>query len=158
MSKVITCLWFGKDAEEAAGIYTALLPNSRIDSVNRAPTDYPGGVAGDVLTVYFTLDGQQFLGLNGGERVDYGHAASVVVMCDDQAEVDRLWSALIDGGGKPVMCGWLNDRFGVPWQITPRRLVELITGPDRAVAKRVTEAMMQMVKLDIAELERAAQG
>ncbi len=158
MSKVITCLWFGKDAEEAARLYTSLVPNSSIESVNRSPVDYPGGKAGDVLTVYFTLDGQQYLGLNGGERVNYGNAASVCVMCDDQAEVEHLWDALLEGGGKTLACGWLNDRFGVPWQITPRRMVELSTGPDRAVAKRVMEAMMTMVKLDIAEIERAAAG
>ncbi|CAN5177875.1 VOC family protein [soil metagenome] len=154
MSKIITCLWFGKDAEEAARLYTSLVPNSHIDSVNRSPVDYPGGKAGDVITVYFTLDGQQYLGLNGGEQVNYGNAASVVVMCDDQAEVDRLWDTLLEGG-KPMACGWLTDKFGVPWQVTPRRLVELINGPDHAVAKRVMEAMMGMVKLDIAGLEKA---
>jgi predicted 3-demethylubiquinone-9 3-methyltransferase (glyoxalase superfamily) len=158
MSKIITCLWFGRDAEEAARLYASLIPNSSVDGVHRAPTDYPGGKAGDVLTVDFTLDGAKFLGLNGGERADYGTAASIIVQVDDQAELDRLWDALLAGGGEPKACGWLNDRFGVPWQVTPRRLLELTTSPDRAVAARAFEAMMEMIKIDIAALERAAQG
>ena len=158
MSKMMTCLWFDDDAEEAAKLYTSLVPNSRIDSVNTAPTDFPGGKTGDVLTVAFTLDGTAFLGLNGHSKVDYGHAASVVVLCDDQPEIDRIWDALLEGGGKTMACGWLTDRFGVPWQVTPRRLIELTTSLDKPKAKRVMEAMMDMVKIDLAKLEAAAAG
>ena len=158
MSQVGTCLWFAKDAEPAARLYTAVIPNSRITRVGRAPSAYPGGEEGDVLTVEFELDGQRFMGLNGGSTETYGNAASVTVACETQEEIDRIWAALTADGGKEVQCGWLHDRWGVPWQVFPRRLVELNTGPDREAARRVFQAMMSMVKIDLAAIERAAAG
>lgn len=158
MSKIATCLWFAKDAEEAARLYCSLVPDSRIDHVWRSPADNPGNKKGDVLLVEFTLAGQSYQGLNGGERVDYGHAASISVEAEDQADVDRYWSALLEGGGKEVQCGWLNDRFGVPWQVVPRVLSGIMRGGDEAARTRAFEAMTQMVKLDVAALEAAARG
>lgn len=155
MTEIATCLWFARDAEDAARFYTSLLPDSRVDGVHRAPSDYPGGKEGDVLTVDFTLCGARYVGLNGGDAQPYGVAASIMVTCEDQAEVDRLWEAFLADGGKAVQCGWLNDRWGVPWQVTPRRLLELMTGPDLPRAKRVMQVMMTQVKLDIAALEAA---
>lgn len=157
-SKVAVCLWFESEAEDAANLYTSLVPNSEVTHVNRSAVDYPGAKAGDVITVTFTLDGQRFMGLNGRTKQDYGSCASVMVHCDDQAEVDRLWNALLEGGGKEMACGWLTDKFGVPWQIVPRIMMEVMTGPDRAAAKRAMEAMMQMVKFDVAKIEAAARG
>ena len=158
MSKVSTCLWFDTGAEEAARLYVSLVPGSRIDHVQRAPADWPGGKAGDAILVAFTLGGQSFQGLNGGSQAEYGFAASISVACADQAEVDRLWSALTADGGSEIMCGWLRDRWGVPWQIVPEVLPRLLADPDPAVSARVFAAMQQMVKLDIAALERAAAG
>ncbi|WP_430911593.1 VOC family protein [Methylobacterium sp. sgz302541] len=158
MSKVGTCLWFDTGAEEAARLYVSLVPGSRIDHVQRAPADWPGGKAGDAILVAFTLGGQSFQGLNGGSQAEYGFAASISVACADQAEVDRLWSALTADGGSEIMCGWLRDRWGVPWQIVPEVLPRLLADPDPAVSARVFAAMQQMVKLDIAALERAAAG
>ncbi|MBI3923941.1 MAG: VOC family protein [Armatimonadetes bacterium] len=158
MSKITTCLWYDSDAEEAARLYTSLVPNSAITRVSRAPSDFPNGKAGDVLMVEFTLDGAQFLGLNGHSKQEFGLAASIIVACDDQAEVDRLWAALTADGGRESQCGWLYDRFGVPWQITPRRLTELVSGPDREASRRAFEAMMPMKKIDIATIEAAAAG
>lgn len=157
MSKIVPCFWFDGQAEEAAAFYTSLLPDSRIDRVFRSPCDTPSGPAGMVLTVEFTLAGNQYLGLNGGPNFTFNEAVSFQIMCDDQAEVDRLWAALTEGGAE-VACGWLKDRFGLSWQIVPRRLVELLNDPDPVRAKRAMEAMMTMVKLDIATLERAADG
>lgn len=156
MSKVSTCLWFGKDAEAAARLYVSLVPNSAVDTVLRAPGAWPGGHAGDVILVNFTLAGQKFQALNGGTRADYGTAASISVTCADQGEVDRLWAALTADGGAEIMCGWLRDRWGVPWQIVPEVLPRLLADADSAVAARVFTAMSGMVKLDIAALERAA--
>ena len=158
MSKITPCLWFDGQAEEAAKFYVSLLPDSRVDRVNRSPADYPSGKAGDVLTVEFTLAGQSFMGLNGGPEFRFNEAVSFMIECGDQAEVDRLWEALIADGGSPVECGWLKDRYGLFWQIVPKRLQELMTDPDRDRAKRAMESMMTMVKLDIAAIERAADG
>ncbi len=158
MTKVATCLWFDKDAEEAIHLYTSLVPNSRVTRVGHAPSDYPSGAEGEVLTVEFELDGVPFMGLNGGGRQDYGNAASIMVACESQAEIDRLWSALTADGGAEIQCGWLRDRWGVPWQIFPRVLTDIIAGPDREAARRAFEAMMPMVKIDIAAIERAAAG
>jgi predicted 3-demethylubiquinone-9 3-methyltransferase (glyoxalase superfamily) len=158
MSKITPCLWFDGVAEEAAGFYVSLLPDSRIDKVMRSPADNPSTPAGAVLTVEFTLAGQSFLGLNGGPQFPFTEAVSFSIDCEDQAEVDRLWEALTAGGGKPVQCGWLNDRFGLSWQIVPSALPKLLAGPDREGAKRAMEAMMKMVKLDVAELETAYRG
>ena len=156
MSKITPCLWFDGNAEEAARFYTSLLPNSRIDAINRSPTDYPAGRAGDVLTVEFTLAGQPFMGLNGGPGYPFTQAVSFTIECDDQAEVDRLWEALTTDGGAPVQCGWLKDRFGLSWQITPKALPQLLKNPDCAKAERAMRAMMEMIKIDIDALRRAA--
>jgi predicted 3-demethylubiquinone-9 3-methyltransferase (glyoxalase superfamily) len=154
--KVSTCLWFGKEAEEAVRFYVSLVPGSRIEHVLRSPGPWPGGEAGDVILVAFTLGGQSYQALNGGRPVDYGTAASIAVACPDQAEVDRLWAALTADGGSEIACGWLRDRWGVPWQIFPEILPRLLADPDPAVAGRVFLAMQGMVKLDVAALERAA--
>lgn len=158
MSKISPCLWFNGEAEEAAKFYVSLLPDSRIDRVQRSPVDNPGGKAGSVLVVSFTLAGQEYMALNGGTRVEYTHAISFKIDCTDQAEVDRLWDALSSDGGSVERCGWLRDRYGVYWQIVPAVLPELLGGPDRAGAQRAMQAMLQMVKLDIAELRKAYEG
>jgi predicted 3-demethylubiquinone-9 3-methyltransferase (glyoxalase superfamily) len=158
MSKITPCLWFDGQAEDAANFYVTLLPDSRVDKVQRAPADYPSGSAGDVLVVEFTLAGQSFMGLNGGPEFHFTEAVSFSIQCEDQAEVDRLWETLTADGGQPVQCSWLKDKFGLSWQIVPKRLPELLGDPDPARAKRAFEAMMTMVKIDVAELERAADG
>ena len=158
MLKIQTCLWFGKNAEEAVRFYTSLLPRSRIEHVQRSPASWPGGEAGDVIVVDFTLDGQNYQALNGGAPADYGLAASISVQCAKQAEVDRLWAALTADGGAAIMCGWLRDRWGVPWQIVPEVLPRLLADADPAAAARVFAAMQGMVKLDAAVLESAAVG
>jgi predicted 3-demethylubiquinone-9 3-methyltransferase (glyoxalase superfamily) len=154
MSKIAPCLWFDGEAEEAAKLYVSLLPDSRIDHVQKNVTDSPAGKAGSVLIVKFTLAGQRFLALNGGTRFEYTHAISFQVDCADQAEVDRLWDGLSDGGAVE-RCGWLKDRYGVSWQIVPSVLPQLLGDPDPAKAQRVMQAMLQMVKLDIAGLRAA---
>ncbi len=158
MSKVSACLWFEKDAETAARFYVSLVPGSSLKHVLRSPGGWPGGEAGDVILVTFTLGDQSFQALNGGTPANYGTAASISVECSDQAEVDRLWTALTADGGSEIMCGWLRDKWGVPWQIVPEALPRLLADPDPAVSGRVFAAMTQMVKLDIAALERAAAG
>lgn len=158
MQKITPCLWFNGQAEEAANYYVTLLPNSRVDRVYQSPTDTPSGAAGTVLTVEFTLAGTQYLGLNGGPQFPFTEAVSFQIHCDNQAEVDRLWTALTRNGGQEVACGWLKDRWGLSWQIVPIRLEELMHDRDREKARRVMEAMMEMVKIDIAALERAAAG
>jgi predicted 3-demethylubiquinone-9 3-methyltransferase (glyoxalase superfamily) len=157
MSKISPCLWFDGEAEEAANFYVSLLPNSRIERVQKNVMDSPAGKAGTVLVVDFTLAGQRFMALNGGTRFEYTHAISFKVDCADQAEVDRLWDAL-SAGGKVEQCGWLKDRYGVSWQIVPTVLPELLGDPDPAKAQRVMQAMLQMIKLDIANLKRAHEG
>ncbi len=158
MSKISPCLWFAHEAEDAARFYVSLLPDSRIDRVQRTPIDTPGNKAGDVLVVGFTLAGQSYIGLNGGQPAVYTNAVSFTITCDDQAEVDRLWDALTANGGKPVQCGWLNDRWGVPWQIVPKGFTELLADSNGEGAKRAMTAMMGMVKLDMAALKRAYDG
>ena len=158
MSKVSTCLWFGKDAEAAVRFYVSLVPDSSLTHIQRSPANWPGGEAGDVIMVTFTLGGQSFQALNGGAPSSYGTAASISVECADQAEVDRLWTALVADGGSEIMCGWLRDKWGVPWQIVPETLPRLLADRDPAVSGRVFAAMTKMVKLDIAALERAAAG
>ena len=155
MSKITPCLWFDGEAEEAAKFYVSLLPDSRIETVQRNTVDGPGGKAGTVLVVEFTVAGQHFMAINGGMKVEYTHAVSFKIDCADQAEVDRLWDALLAGGGKANRCGWLNDRYGVSWQIVPTALPKYIGGTDRAGAQRAMQAMLGMVKLDIAGLKRA---
>jgi predicted 3-demethylubiquinone-9 3-methyltransferase (glyoxalase superfamily) len=158
MSKISPCLWFVSEAEEAANFYVSLLPNSRIEKVQRNTTDTPGGKAGSVLVVDFTLAGQRFLALNGGMKMEYTHAVSFMIDCADQAEVDRLWDALLADGGKADQCGWLKDRYGVFWQIVPKALMTYIGGSDSAGAQRAMQAMLGMVKLDIEGLKRAYEG
>jgi len=157
MQKTVPCLWFNGQAEEAAEFYVSLLPDSRIDQVFRSPADTPSGPAGSVLTVEFTLAGSKYLGLNGGPEFKFNPAVSFQIHCQDQAEVDRLWVALTEGG-KEIACGWLEDRWGLSWQIVPIRLTELLKDPDPDRARRAMEAMMTMVKIDVAALERAATG
>ncbi|MCW2853786.1 MAG: hypothetical protein JWM84_3450 [Nocardioides sp.] len=156
MNAFFPCLWFDGNAEEAATFYASLLPDSHVDKVWRSPADTPAGPAGMVLTVDFTIAGQRVQGLNGGPEFAFNEAVSFVIDCDDQAEVDRLWEALTADGGEPGPCGWLKDRFGMAWQITPHRLEELLDDPDPERARRAMEAMLGMGKLDVAELERAA--
>lgn len=156
MQNPFPCLWFDGKAEEAAEFYTSLLPDSRVDKVWRSPADTPSGPAGMVLTVDFTLNGQHFQGLNGGADFSFNEAVSFVIECEDQAEVDRLWDALTANGGEPGPCGWLKDRFGLSWQIVPRQLNELVEDPDPERARRAMEAMLKMGKIDVAELQRAA--
>lgn len=158
MDKISPCLWFDGQAEDAARFYTSLFPNSRIDSVDRSPGETPSGPAGMVLTVNFTLDGRSFIALNGGPEFVFNEAISLSIHCEDQAEVDRYWTALTADGGEESVCGWLKDRYGVSWQVVPRRLPELLNSPDREAASRALEAMLKMVKIDVAELERAARG
>ena len=158
MSKISPCLWFDGEAEEAAKLYVSLLPDSRIEKIQRNTVDSPAGKAGTVLVVAFTLAGQRFMALNGGTRFEYTHAISFKIDCADQAEVDRLWDTLSANGGSVERCGWLRDRFGVSWQIVPSVLPQLLGGPDRAGAQRAMQAMLQMVKLDIAGLKKAYAG
>ena len=157
MSKIAPCLWFDDKAEEAARFYVSLLPDSRIDKVQKNVGDGPSGKAGSVLMVQFTLAGQRFLALNGGMKMEYTHAISFHIDCADQAEVDRLWNGLSKGGAE-VQCGWLKDRYGVSWQIVPSILPKLLGDPDPARAKRVMDAMMKMIKIDIAGLQKAYEG
>jgi predicted 3-demethylubiquinone-9 3-methyltransferase (glyoxalase superfamily) len=155
MEKVTPFLSFDGKAEEAAQFYVSLLPDSRIDRVTRSPMDTPGGTAGTVLLVDFTLAGRPYIALNT-PGFTFTEAVSFSIACADQAETDRLWAALTANGGSEIACGWLKDRYGVFWQVTPTRLLELINDPDANRARRAMEAMMQMVKIDIAEVERAA--
>jgi predicted 3-demethylubiquinone-9 3-methyltransferase (glyoxalase superfamily) len=157
-AKIATCLWFNKNAEEAAKFYAQTFPDSRVTAVRKSPTDYPNGKAGDVLTVEFTLLGQSFLGLNGGPNVPFTEAVSFQVFTDTQEETDRYWDAIVNNGGQAVACSWCKDKFGLSWQIVPRALMAGMNDPDPAAAKRVMEAMMQMVKIDIAKIELARRG
>jgi predicted 3-demethylubiquinone-9 3-methyltransferase (glyoxalase superfamily) len=155
---ITPCLWFESEALEAAEFYTSVFPNSSIVTVQRTPADTPGPKAGSVLLVQFRLAGQDYQALNGGPHDKFNDAISLSVMCQDQKEVDRFWSALTAGGGKPVQCGWLKDKYGLSWQIVPKRLPELLADRDPEKSKRVMEAMLKMIKIDIAALESAAAG
>ena len=158
MDKISPCLWFDGDAEEAARLYTSLFPNSQIDSVDRSPADTPSGPEGTVIAVNFTLAGRSYIALNGGPDFKFTEAVSFSIDCDDQAEVDRYWDALLADGGEPSVCGWLRDRFGLSWQVIPRQLPEMLNSKDRDAARRAMQAMLKMVKIDVAELERAYSG
>ena len=149
-------MWFDREAAAAVQFYVSLLPGSGIDHVQLAPAVWPGGRAGDVILIHFRLGGQRFQAINGGAPAVYGMAASISVACADQAEVDRLWAALTADGGAEIQCGWLRDRWGVPWQIVPAVLPRLLADPDPAVSARVFAAMSGMIKLDAAALARAA--
>lgn len=157
MSDITPCLWFDGNAEEAANFYAALFPGSRVDAVHCAPSDYPSGKAGDALLVEFTLMGRPFTGLNGGAQFQFSEAVSFQIPVETQAEVDRYADAL-SAVSEAEQCGWVKDRFGVSWQIVPRQLTKLIGDADRRRARRAFEAMMQMKRIDIAALERAADG
>ncbi len=157
MPKNTICLWFNGDAEAAATFYAATFPDSHVFAVNRAPTDFPSGSAGDVLTVEFTVAGIPCLGLNGGPNFPQTEAFSFMIATDDQAETDRYWNAIVGNGGQESACGWCKDRWGVSWQITPRALTDaLAAGGD--VAQRAFTAMMDMTKIDVATIERAVRG
>jgi 2-polyprenyl-6-hydroxyphenyl methylase/3-demethylubiquinone-9 3-methyltransferase len=158
MSKIAPCLWFDRNAEEAARYYASVFPDSGITRITRAPSDYPSGAQGDVLTVEFTVAGLDLMGLNGGPYFTFTEAISLSVGCEDQAEVDRLWDTLIGDGGQASECGWLKDKFGLSWQIVPKALPEMLAGEDREAARRAMQAMMTMTRLDIAALERAYAG
>jgi predicted 3-demethylubiquinone-9 3-methyltransferase (glyoxalase superfamily) len=158
VAKITTCLWFDGNAEEAARFYTGLLPDSHVDDVGRAAADNPGTKAGAVVTVDFTLAGQAFRGINGGPEFPFTEAVSLAIDCADQAEVDRLWEALVAGGGEAGNCGWLKDRFGLSWQVIPRQLIEMLGDADREAARRAMEAMLKMRKIEVAEIRRAFDG
>ena len=149
------CLWFDGDAEEAARFYASVFPDSAVTAVHRAPADYPAGRQGDVLTVEFTVLGMPCLGLNGGPGHPHTDAFSFQVATADQAETDRYWHALVDNGGQGIACSWCRDRWGISWQIAPAMLMDAITHPDPAKTRRAFDAMMTMVKIDIATIEAA---
>ncbi|ADP17138.1 VOC family protein [Achromobacter sp. SD115] len=157
-SKNTICLWYDRDALEAAQFYARTFPDSAVGKVLRAPGDYPSGKQGDVLTVEFTVAGIPCVGLNGGPAFKHSEAFSFQIATEDQAETDRLWNAIIGNGGQASDCGWCRDKWGLSWQITPRMLIEAISDPDAAVAKRAFDAMMTMGKIDIATIEAAQRG
>jgi 2-polyprenyl-6-hydroxyphenyl methylase/3-demethylubiquinone-9 3-methyltransferase len=152
------CLWFDRDALEAAQFYAATIPDSSVGRVLRAPGDFPDGKQGDVLTVEFIVAGIPCIGLNGGPTFRQSEAFSFQIASDDQTETDRLWNAIVDNDGEESACGWCKDRWGVSWQITPRALTDGMADPDPAAAKRVFDAMMTMRKIDIAAIEHARRG
>ncbi|MCU0758817.1 MAG: VOC family protein [Steroidobacteraceae bacterium] len=157
-SKNTVCIWYDREAEEAARFYARTFPDSAVTAVHRAPGDYPSGRQGDVLTVEFTVAGIPCLGLNGGPAFRHSEAFSFQIATEDQAETDRLWDAIVGNGGQESACGWCKDRWGLSWQITPRVLTEAIADPDRAAAKRAFDAMMTMRKIDVAAIEAARRG
>jgi predicted 3-demethylubiquinone-9 3-methyltransferase (glyoxalase superfamily) len=154
-SKIFTHLWYAKEAEEAARFYASIFPDSRVDRVTPLLSESPSGPPGSVKVVDFTLFGQRFQAITAGPHHEFNDAVSIVVLCDDQAELNRYWNALLKGGGKPQACGWLIDRFGLRWQIVPAILDEMMRDKDPARSKRVTDALLKMVKLDISTLEKA---
>ena len=157
MAKNTICLWYERDALEAARFYAEVFPDSSVGAVHRAPGDYPSGKAGDVLTVDFTVAGIPCLGLNGGPQFKHSEAFSFQIATDDQAETDRYWNAIVGNGGKESECGWCKDKWGVSWQITPRTLNEAMAAGG-AEAKRAFDAMMTMKKIDVAAIEAARRG
>ena len=158
MAKNRICLWYDGTALDAAQFYAATFPDSSVGEVMRAPGDYPSGQQGDVLTVDFTVLGIPCLGLNGGPQFKPSEAFSFQIATDDQEETDRLWNAIVGGGGQESACGWCKDRWGISWQISPRVLLDAVRSPDRSAAKRAFEAMMTMRKSDIAAIETAVRG
>ena len=158
IAKNTICLWYQSGADEAAAFYAATFPDSSVDAVHRAPGDFPGGVKDQVLTVQFTVMGIPCLGLNGGPAFKQSEAFSFQIATDTQEETDRYWNAIVSNGGAESACGWCKDKWGLNWQITPRALTQAVSSPDRAVAKRAFDAMMQMKKIDIAAIEAAVRG
>ncbi len=158
MQKITPFLWYAEEAEEAAAFYAATFPNSRVIRVTALPSESPSGPPGSVKVVEFVLFGQAFIAMSAGPLDPFNHAVSFVVHCDDQAELDRYWNALLANGGSAEQCGWLKDRFGLSWQIVPTVLGEMMADPDRAKARRAADAMLKMVKLDIAVLKAAHAG
>lgn len=154
-AKIFPFLWYAKEAEEAARFYAAIFPDSRVDQVTTLQSESPSGPPGSVKVVSFTLLGQSFRAMSAGPHHEFNDAISMMVHCDDQAELDRYWNALLKDGGKPLACGWLIDRFGLRWQIVPVAFEAMMADKDPARSKRVTDAMMKMVKFDIAALEKA---
>jgi predicted 3-demethylubiquinone-9 3-methyltransferase (glyoxalase superfamily) len=157
MKKNTICLWYSRDAEEAARFYASVFPDSAVGAVHRAPTDFPGGQANNVLTVEFTVCGIPCMGLNGGDAFKQSEAFSFQIATDDQAETDRYWNAIIDNGGSPSACGWCKDKWGLSWQITPRVLTDAMAQGGE-VAQRAFQAMMKMGKIDVAGIEAAVRG
>jgi predicted 3-demethylubiquinone-9 3-methyltransferase (glyoxalase superfamily) len=157
MQRIIPHLWYTEKAAEAAAFYVSIFPDSRVDRVTMVPSDTPSGPAGSVDVVAFTLFGQPFMAIGAGPLDPFNHAVSFMVMCADQAEIDRYWEALLEGG-EAEQCGWLRDRYGLAWQIVPEEFGEMASSPDAAAAKRASDAMMGMVKLDIAALRAAFEG
>jgi predicted 3-demethylubiquinone-9 3-methyltransferase (glyoxalase superfamily) len=155
MPTMIPCLWFDGQAEQAAALYTSVFPNSSITQITRYGPQSPGQ-EGAVMTVSFSLDGMEYVGLNGGPLFSFTEAVSFQIMCADQEEADHYWDGLLEGGGQESQCGWLKDRFGLSWQVTPVRMIELLGDPDPERAQRAMQAMLGMRRIDIAELERAA--
>jgi predicted 3-demethylubiquinone-9 3-methyltransferase (glyoxalase superfamily) len=153
--KIFPFLWYAKDAEQAAKLYASIFPDSRVDRVTAMQSESPSGPPGSVKVVDFTLFGQPFQAMTAGPHHEFNDSISMTVLCDDQAELDRYWNALLEGGGKPQACGWLIDRFGLRWQIVPSALEKMMRDKDPARAKRASDAMLKMVKLDIAALEKA---
>lgn len=156
--RIFPHLWFVKEAEEAAKLYASIFPDSRVDRVATLQSETPSGPPGSVKVVDFTLFGQPFQAISAGPLDDFNHAISFVVTCEDQSELDRYWDAFLENGGKAEQCGWLRDRFGVAWQIVPNLLDQMMDETDKARSKRITDAMLKMVKLDIAKLQAAAEG
>ncbi|MEC5386593.1 VOC family protein [Uliginosibacterium sp. H3] len=157
MSKNTICLWYDHDAEEAANFYARTFPDSAVKALHRAPADYPGGQAGNVLTVEFTVFGVACLGLNGGDTFKHSEAFSFQIATEDQAETDRYWNAIVGNGGEESQCGWCRDKWGLSWQITPRVLTDAMAQGGE-VAKRAFEVMMEMGKIDVAKIEAAVRG
>jgi predicted 3-demethylubiquinone-9 3-methyltransferase (glyoxalase superfamily) len=155
---IVPCLWFDGRALEAAEFYVSLFPDSHINQILRASIDTPGAKIGDPLLIEFTLAGKQHQALNGGPHEPFNNAISLSALCGDQAEVDRLWDALTAEGGQPIQCSWLKDKFGGAWQIVPEILPRMLHDEDPVKAKRVMEAMVQMVKIDVAQLQAAYNG
>lgn len=157
-ARITPFLWYSNQAEEAARFYASVFPDSRVVRVTAMPSESPSGPPGSVKVVEFVLFGQPFLAMSAGPLDPFNHAVSFVVSCDDQAEIDRYWNALLADGGSAEQCGWLRDRYGLAWQIVPATMGEIMSDPDRARGRRAADAMMKMVKLDIAALEAARSG